>query len=65
MLAEAATEISDWISPTRAAATAGITTKTLQNLAKRGDGPPIYRFSQKIVRYRESEVIAWINSRRS
>jgi predicted DNA-binding transcriptional regulator AlpA len=67
MLAEAPAdaEVHDWISPTKAAAAAGITTRTLQNLERRGDGPPVYRFSQRIVRYKESEVLDWIRSRRS
>ncbi|UEM08224.1 hypothetical protein JL101_036395 (plasmid) [Skermanella rosea] len=37
----------------------------LRKLEVKGEGPPVYRFTPRMVRYRRSEVDAWIRSRAS
>jgi predicted DNA-binding transcriptional regulator AlpA len=59
------TESTDWIDATRTAALSGFTIRTLSTLRRRGEGPPEYRFTPRTIRYRESEVLEWIQSRRS
>ncbi len=51
------------ISKDAASARAGICSRHLDNLVKRGDGPVPYRFG-KSIRYCPSEVDAWVASRR-
>jgi len=50
------------LSETDAAAILGCKPKTLKNWRSRDQGPPWYRVSKRAVRYRESELKAWIES---
>ncbi|QQP94009.1 helix-turn-helix domain-containing protein (plasmid) [Skermanella sp. TT6] len=60
-----AAPVDDWITATSAAARLGVTQRTLRNLELKGEGPPVYRLIGRTVRYRLSEVDAWISSRAS
>jgi predicted DNA-binding transcriptional regulator AlpA len=55
--------MNDLISKDAASARAGICSRHLDNLVKRGEGPVPYRFG-KSVRYDASEVDAWVASHR-
>jgi len=62
---ETAEDVNDWIDATRASALGGFTTRTLNTLRKRGDGPPEYKITDRCIRYRESEVREWLETRRN
>ncbi len=42
----------------------GLSRRFLEIAAWRGDGPPMIRIGRRAVRYRRSDVIAWIDARR-
>jgi predicted DNA-binding transcriptional regulator AlpA len=41
----------------------GLSLRTLERLAKSGDGPPRIRLSARRIGYREADVAAWLESR--
>lgn len=52
----------DFISPSAAAEIMGLTEKALAGLRYRGTGPRFYKPTAKVIRYRRSEVLAWIEA---
>lgn len=42
----------------------GLSRRWLELAAWRGDGPPLIRISRRMVRYRRSDVVAWLDARR-
>ncbi len=49
--------------PTEAALLLGLSPRTLEGLRFKGEGPPYFRI-RRGVRYRRSDVVAWIEARR-
>lgn len=50
----------DWISTTRAAEIMEVSKVTAERWRWRGYGPPWHRHGPKLIRYKESEVRAWL-----
>jgi predicted DNA-binding transcriptional regulator AlpA len=42
----------------------GLSPRTLETLRLRGDGPPFIAVSSRAIRYRRSDLEAWISNRR-
>lgn len=40
----------------------GVTEKTLANLRQRGTGPKFLAFSARCIRYKEADLVAWMNA---
>lgn len=51
---------TDFIDPDTASDIAGLSVAALAQLRYRGDGPRFYKPTARTVRYKRSEVIAWI-----
>lgn len=56
-------EPSDLISASEAAALLRVSTRTLMAWRKKGGGPPFYKIRSR-VRYRRSDIIAWVDGAR-
>jgi excisionase family DNA binding protein len=54
---------SSWLRTAGAAERAGITAEQMRNLIRQGDGPVCYRVGAHL-RFRASDVDAWLESRR-
>ncbi len=52
----------EFISAEQASAVTGLTTAALSQLRFRGGGPTFYKPTARTVRYKRSEVIAWIEA---
>lgn len=52
-----------WISVDEFRALIGVSRFTLWNLRKRGACPPAHRITENLIRFRLSEVEAWLNAR--
>ena len=57
---------TEWLTPEDAARYLSLTPKGLEDYRrpeKRSDGPPFYRVNHRIVRYRRSDLDAWMLAR--
>ena len=52
------------VKPIAAAQHFAVSPKTLEEWRLRGDGPPFYKIGGRLVRYRLSEVNAWLQGRK-
>lgn len=49
---------------TEAAKKLGVSTETLRRWESDGEGPPLYRLSEKVVYYLDSDLDDWLESKR-
>lgn len=56
---------ADFIDIAQMSELTGISRNTLAQLRFRGDGPAFYKITSRTIRYRRSEVIAWMESKRA
>lgn len=52
----------EFISADQASAITGLSTPALAQLRHRGNGPRFYKPTPRIVLYRKSEVVAWVEA---
>ena len=55
---------SDWMTPEQVAEYLGLTTEGVRQWRKLGTGPAYARVSQRVVRYRRSDIDAWLDAHR-
>lgn len=58
------TDASPWLDRDAAAKYVGLTVDTLAQMATRGTGPKYSKPSKRIVRYRVSDLDAWLDAAR-
>lgn len=61
---QGATSAADeWLNTEQLAGWLGVSTQWVELRRKLGDGPPFFRPSPNMVRYRRGEVVEWLNRR--
>ena len=55
---------SEYLSQAEAAGFLGFHVNTMVNLSNRGEGPPRSKIGPRTVRYRKSDLVSWMESRK-
>lgn len=56
------TDEIDFINPERASEITGLSVPALAQLRYKGNGPRFYKPTERTVRYRRGEVVAWLEA---
>jgi predicted DNA-binding transcriptional regulator AlpA len=58
------TNEKEFLSQVEASALIGVHVNTLNKLSKGPDGPPYARLTPRLLRYKRSDLLAWLESRK-
>jgi excisionase family DNA binding protein len=55
--------VERFLTPREAAEKMGVTERTMEYLRSKGDGPPITRLGDRLIRYPETQLETWLAAR--